>query len=387
MAKNIFPGDGCIKYSIWVPWFILGLMVLFAGCVSPTTPTSSTSAPNWFHNLDSPDSALQPIGYGRGATPKEAKRNALLALARQNRVEVEAETQVNAHRDQGEVERQVWSQVNTEVDQKLRGAELVKIKSIGDLYYAAYRLDMRPASQVITHRIREQWSGPLPRKIEWKGPSSLIHGEVVQELEEMLTKSDGNGNRSIRVSLQRNNGRWLFQTGNTVTPLRDLRLERILSFSGLNQNQGSLQLTAQACEGARTLQRLVASQCFTLKLTSTKVNGYFTVFNLYPDGRVAVLADNRPLVERQQIPSRKAQQEQNLVFIARSANSGKSAQEIYLAIHTRSHLDTASFPKLSLNKGLVEGKTTYKLNRFLRWLDRQQLEDITWLKVRIKPAG
>lgn len=110
--------------------------------------------------------------------------------------------------------------------------------------------------------------------------------------------------------------------------------------------------------------------------------GFFSIFNIYADGRVSVIAANQPMAEAGKIdPDPSGRQ----VLQASTLEPGSSSVDIYLLVVSPSMQEMSSFSALKEDGRTVTGDDSFSTHVLARWLDGLQQKQVAMLKTRTGP--
>lgn len=359
-------------------------LLLIATPASTAAASDTAGAPEWYGTLRM-GHRLILVGYGQGPNLKEAKANALNDIAQQIETRIQSETDIRTASGATGASTEATQSVRTYTSQRLEAAKRIRNEQTSDgQFFVAYSVDLRPKVEVIAAVLRQQWGGDkLPSKIDWRGHQVIVSSDMISDLNRRLTQRDFPAPvRRIDASLRRSQGQWLLVLNDHIERIGLSDLASLLNWS---ERGDGLSLGMKPLGKSRGRNRLQAGDLFIFNIEAKKPGGYVTIFNLYPDGRVAVIEDSRQLTTALEVPSRKQQQE-GQALEAYTAEPGRVAQDIYLAIHSPRALDTTRFQAIvGDNAEPVKGEGAYQLDRFLRWLDRQEVLAMSVLRVEVRP--
>lgn len=362
----------------------LGAAVLMlAAFVADLAAAGESAAPAWYGTLRT-EHRLILLGYGQGPSLKEAKANALNDIAQQIETRIQSETDIRVASGAAGSATEASQSVRTYTSQRLEAAKrLQSEQTSAGQFFVAYSVDLRPRVEVITAALRQKWAGQLPSKIDWRGHQAIVSSEFVMDLDRRLTQKDFPAPvRQVNASLRRSQGQWLLVLNDHIARIGVNDLPSLLNWK---ERGSDLLLAMKPLGKSRGRNRLQAGDLFVFTIDAKAPGGYVTLFNVYPDGRVAVLEDSRKLSTSQQVPSREQQQE-GQALEAYTVEPGKTAQDIFLAIRSSRALDTTRFQAIvGEHAEPVKGEGSYQLDRFLRWLDKQDVLAMSVLRVEVHP--
>ncbi|MFB6355361.1 MAG: hypothetical protein ABEJ65_02465, partial [bacterium] len=250
----------------------------------------------WFGKAS--DNPHITVGYGTGRSVQEASRKALNDLA---------------------------DQVDSLSNSQLRARSQRRAENIHGSYYVSMTLDQRKPVIILSEQVREKW-GSLPADIKWNGPKYLYRGKLIQNLEKLITSSSGQSTRTVNLELIRKNHKWYLKVNEFSVLIAQPHFVKLLEW----EDRGKLVNTSMiALSTDRGRHRLLAGDRFLLEVTTPDTTGYFTVFNIYQDGRVSVLKDSTKFKDdHMRIPEQSEDKKPS--FVAYPIEPGKKTVDIYL---------------------------------------------------------
>jgi hypothetical protein len=113
-------------------------------------------------------------------------------------------------------------------------------------------------------------------------------------------------------------------------------------------------------------------------------DGYLSIFNIYPDGRVAIIKGNLALnANKKTIYPHPI--EDGIVLQAATIDPEIPGMDIYIAIETKERQNLLEFSQLSNEGNFVSGETTFSAATFSRWFDNLKTKQAAVLKTRTEP--
>ena len=340
--------------------------------------------PPWYDKIDARDPLIL-VGFGYGASAEEAKSRALGDIGEQIEVKVESAFMGETTSVSGAIEERLRERIAVTSEVNLRDARRIRQgRDECGYHYMAYEADLRPKEQIVVERLLEKWGGRRPRDLRWQGPRILVESTFMKTVEQQLNASARqSGTRTITVELRRDEhiAGWVLIVAGVATWLRESDLSRLIRWKSTVGDK--FVFRARQPEGSSSVSSLHEGEPFLFIVEAGNAQGYFTLFNLYPDGRVCMLQQSRRLAVYQEIPDRTRQREGE-VFVAHTAQPGQASHDTYLVLRSAEPLDTSCFRSLPAS-GVVSGEDSYKLDRFLAWLDGAPVEAIAVLCMDVQP--
>lgn len=308
------------------------------------------------------------VGYGEADNFQAAKQHALQDLAEslgESVISIRSEG-VTRKKDT-EVYREFHEEFSIQLRIKLDQAERIceDLDTPTTKVYVVYKVDRRTLQQKLADKLLNQWMR-VPATIHWQGPRALVESRLVVSLTQLLTRNANQSNTiELPVALTRMHGRWYLEVDGEMEPIGQLGLLDLLNWEVMEEGQLVLELLKVEAGKAHqwASKRFKAGDEFKIAIKSgTKHQGYITLFNIYPDGRVAQLLPSSTLNASAVLPKEG-------VFISELLNSGEPVLDTYIALFSEKPLDVTVFRQLEADAGLVEGEMAYGLDRFVSWLD------------------
>lgn len=360
---------------------LLILVSLIAACSSTGekmpagNQTTSAQAPAWFTQLTQQPGRL--LGYGRGESRNIARQNALAEIAQQFEVEVKSTVSSDLSVVDDKVMRSDSKRIKLATNQKLKHARIIKEEEIKGTVYIAAEVDMRPAEKILAEDLLEQW-GSKPTAIKWKGHKWLANSIFVHKLNRQITSPDGSGVKNVDISLTRKNKTWFLNLDDNVIPLNELDLPNLIAWE--NTNALDFVIFASPEKSTQQKNRLKHGEAFMLEVEAINPTGFYTLFNIYPNGNTVLVQDSKTLESLQSFPT-EAMRKEGLHMYAETLERGKPSRDVFLAIRSSKKLDTSLFEAISES----QAKNTFHLHTLLDMLQQPSIVDIAVARVNIQP--
>ena len=316
-----------------------------------------------------------------GNSQTVARDRALQDITQRISVTVTSQTQGSEQLIQGEAQDTYKSQFQLSSTATLENAQPLCTDNNDPtgMIHVAYQVDRRLPLTALADRLKQTLGDPLPAAIDWLGPRTLVNSQAVAELSQKLTNASGKQRLKLPVQLYRKEGNWYFSAGGAVVQVSAQEFPRLLNWH--TQPKSDLTLSIKTVDEAQaTSLRLKQGDTFVFELTGT-LSCQITLFNIYPDGRIAQLMESLPLTP----PMLRIPEQADAYFEAATAIPGEVSQDIIMALCTSAPLTALSFARLTPNGSMVQGQQNYNLDTLISWLDTQDVLEMSSLKLRIDP--
>ncbi len=325
------------------------------------------------------------LAYGSAKTFEGARTQAFqeLATSIQVRVGVSSEShQVYSSKKGSQTDFSEDITLNSSVE--LQEAEQVcrDDNDPNGLIHVLYQLDRRTPVQKLAVQLRQQLAQQGPSELTWIGPKLLTQSAPALLLQSQLSNPSSTKPIRLPLQLQRSQAStWQLTAGNAIVSLSDRQLFEWLNWSSLS-NSSELRFDAvQVNDQGDTLQPTVRyndGDSFKFRLSGKQ--GFVTLFNVYPDGRVAQLTASTRIEKNkvQWIPEEGLFETQILL-------AGETARDWYVGVLTQTPLRDANFKQLQADSGLVSGSSSFQLDQFIRWLDQTKVQAVSGLMIETLP--
>lgn len=331
-------------------------------------------------------------GVGVGPNEASARQNALADIAQKLSSNVQVTTRSSV--------RAVDDYESESFDQDVLISSDVAIDSAVELcrdvhdpagkVYLVYQLDKRPLVQRVHSDLLKSWRGAYPENVVFKGPSLLRDSRFFTDLRSRLERSgEGGTSQTVVVDLRRQNNQWvLFVNESAVYTVADRHFLTLIS-PDFRRTVKALDIDVVSDAGGRIpvpedfrfarSVRLRHGENFNFRIASRR-SGYVSIFNVYEDGRIANLLENRFLKDSQAvvIPEGGA-------FTSLLLEDGKSTYDVYIGVLTDTPIMLSEFAKLEARKGFLTGNQFYQFDQFLRWFDFVDPTGVATLEARTDP--
>ncbi|MZR63752.1 LPP20 family lipoprotein [Alcanivorax sp. DP30] len=300
------------------------------------------------------DGSVVVRGYGQGASFQQAKAEALKDISERISVQVTGKSVSTSQLNNGESSSSFQS--SARIDTRLRIQQAVQVCSdngdpSGD-WHVVFEFDTRSAVQQLAATLNKSLAG---NRVRLEGNPYLLGSQLINELRAGLHVGHGQNAQPLSLSLKRQHGGWYLVAGDQQVRLSDDDIFQSMHFAGSSELILSLIKTADT---GQQLDQLLVGDQFSLRVDST-LEGFLSIFNVYADGRVSVLAANQPIDEG----GLKILPGGSMTYEAGLLESGKTARDFYLAIVTDERIQSATLHHLRESHGMVEGESSYQLHR------------------------
>jgi len=333
--------------------------------------------PVWYGALPQKNNVI--VGYGEGENRQLAKAQALQDIAAQLSVLVEGTTSRYVKDVDGRISRSGTQSITLKTRQNLNNARVLKALRLGDGYtYIAYQLGLQGLEAQIADALLTSWGGISPKRLVFNGVSWISDTPFTRKLAQFLVKDTGSGVQHVNISLNRKHNAWVLSV-NTISRIIDQsELKHIVAWRETISPEFRLALLKFDADRGRN--RLKQGDRFALELVSSDTNGYYTLFNIYPDGQLVTIKDSSKLALTQVFPDA-IQQKQGMILVAETLEKDTVSEDVLLAVKSDRPLDTTMFRQVSSRK---EARG-HHLHTLLSWLESNNIKTVSVLRVEIQP--
>lgn len=302
-------------------------------------------------------------GYGSGPDAESAKVNALKDIAERINVEVEGNVTTVTTLKNRKADQSFSSTATLKSKLKVQNARQICVdnKDPARIWHVVFELDTRPPVLLLGQRLGAVLRGA---PVNFTGNSQLVRSGLAGELAAAVSAGRAAGGQAVSLPLQlrRQHGGWYLIAGAEQVQLRDEDLFKALELP----HSPDVLLTLLNDGGKeRPVSQLQQGDHFSLRVDAGR-QGYLSLFNIYADGRVSLLAVNQPLKDSTPAVLPEAGQ----TFEAGLLTPNESARDIYIAAVSEKPLDRATMHQLRADQGMVKGDDSYQLEEVLALLDK-----------------
>jgi hypothetical protein len=365
---------GATKHPLIGVLVIICLTFMGTAC-DKHVPVADCKPPAWFFEHSDHDGIK--TGVGEGATLEEAAASAMSEISAQISTWVSSRTMTLAERNGSASESRFKHQVKLESMHRLKNAKRLNMAVCGSRYYVKYSVDLRPPALVMSDALVSEYPG---EKILFTGSPALTSSSFAEAVMQITShqKSDSSKRLETRIplSLTFTDGIWCVHAGRVSLPVSDVT--ELVNVGVYVTESVRLGLCDRAGVGRSLLLKTGDEVFFSLSGGS----GFFSIFNVYADGRVSVIAANQPMTEAGKIyPDPSGRQ----VLQASTLEPGSSSVDIYLLVVSPSMQEMSSFSALKEDGRTVSGDDSFSTHVLARWLDGLQQKQVAMLKTRTEP--
>ena len=340
------------------PVKITNLTLLLITLLFVSACSSLPSEPLWFNKISQEEGVI--LGYGSGKDATQSLQQAYRAITQQIEVDVSSQTAFIRQSENDQLTTQTREVTQLKSSRTLKNVQTVQQEQIGDQHFIALQYDQRPLEVVLRSKlVLLGHTSP-----SFSGSPVLTHSRLLKALDSDARES------SLPVSLQRKEGQWHLVVADLLQPIDDL--DPITSWDFNKDPEFTIELLG------KSESRLKSGEEFHLSVTVPYSIKFLTLFNVYSDGRVVALLDNKTLTESTLIYP-----ELPYLLEASPIIPYQADRDLYLAIGTERKIDTTLFRKSSDRP--ESGESSYNLDTFINWLTEQTILSISPLYVEIYP--
>lgn len=318
-------------------------------------------------------------GYGAGTSWEEARAAALADIAQQLSVKVSSNSRGYEKLSEGERLDHFESRYQLSATATLENAVSIcrDDQDPNGQIHTAYQVDLRLPLRILKDDLKARLAGQPPARYRFVGAKALIQSKVMRDLAERLSSFQARPIVTLETRLFRQHEQWYLQVGDAIVKVTEREFPLLLDW----ELEGSRPLLFAAFDkDSYRTQRLQQGDTFQLAVF-TPVPCVVTLFNVYPDGRLAQLL---PPVQSH-IGELRLPNTPGATFEAATAQPGQASHDVLLAMCSEKPLDTLAFSRLHANQGMVESQASFNLDTFIDWLDQQPVTGMAALRLRIDP--
>lgn len=352
----------------------IGLMFFVSACVKHE-PETRCEPPSWF--LESTRNDGIKTGVGEGASPEEASTAAMSEIGSQISAWVNSRTEILAERNSSVSESRFHHQVELESKHRLKNAKRLNMAFCGNRYYVKYAVDLRPQAVVMADALLAEYKGET---IQLTGSPALTGSSFAQDVKQSMGFRNEEVSkgvvRTIPLHLTFADGIWWVNAGLISLPVSDVS-------EVVNLNVYATQdVQLDICDRSGTSRPTHVKTGDEVFFSVPGGVGFFTIFNIYADGRVSVIAANQPGKKDRVIfpdPSGKC------VLSASTLTPGNPSVDIYLLLLSPTIQDISAFAALHDDGRTVAGDESFSTHVLAKFLDSIGKKQVAILKTRTEP--
>ena len=228
-----------MKWLLFIPLFLFGM-------------------PKWYYNIESNNSDII-IGYGSGKSEKEAKNNALNDIVSQIAVTIKNEIQKTQSLNNNNYNKNIKINSYQKSIATLYGYKVIKLEYENKRFFVAIEYENIPSIDKFAKKTK------------------LKKDFIIKAIKRDFGLKEG-------IELVRKDKKWFIKYKDIMQILDKRDFERF--FATIPNNTLSIYINKNNI--------LHYNQSFKIKIKSTK-KGYITIFDIYDNGTVAILAKNIPI--------------------------------------------------------------------------------------------
>jgi len=351
----------------------LGLCLLFfaVSCSRFAGNERIHAIPDWYGRPDVTSHKI--IGYGSGESLSAADRQALAEISRQFEIWVESKTISKESKKtlsgDSSVERFYKQRIITRTSKKLKNPERVKKSSIQDKFFVRWEVDLSPEWQQLADKLIREWrkrGEAIPSELAWTGDKAYTSSRFCRKVDNYIERKGRIGvQKKIHFELFRKYDQWFVRVDNISQSIQDIYFA--VNMKVYEKGEISLRITDP--EHELLGHRISDGQRFCIQVNSPKEMNNCALVNIYPDGRVSLLKENVTLQTGKNIfPADK-----KAVFESNTLQGKNISLDVYIAVCGSFNNNLADFRALEINDRLPTGKSAYKVDRFISWLERSRV--------------
>jgi len=319
-------------------------------------------------------------GYGSGKSLDEANVSAMEQLARSISSTVTASTRARRSMNNEVVSSSFFQTADIRSKVNLKNAMMTCIdrNDPAGTLHVLVEVDVRSPETQIAEALRKKY--PDSVSLKFTGNRYITSSQALSKVKHGLPIPRARSRQiEIPVSLYRQSATWYVQVGDAVYALNEGQLWNFVNLEMFALPKGD-GFSADAYRGdnwRRDISNLNAGDYFRLRL-NTASPGYVTVFNLYDDGRVALLEKNLQISGELMLP-------QSGVYQTATLDENEATTDRYLAICMKDPVDMLFTQKLTRDAGVVAGEGSFQLDYLLENLSTLKDAEIMSLSIRTLP--
>lgn len=357
----------------WVPGLIC-LTIFFVAC-NKQMIVPDCKPPAWFFESAGRDGIK--TGVGEGANLDEATASAMSEIAGQISIWVSSRSMILAERNGLTSESRFKHQVELESMHRLKNAKRLNMAVCGSRYYVKYSVDLRPPAVVMADALMVEYPG---QNILFTGSPAIIGSPFADALRRLMPDQRAELSKNIHIriplSLSYTDGIWSVHAGRISLPVSDI--SDLVDLSGYVTGDVKLGL----CDKTGSPRPLLLKTGGQVFFSVPGGEGFYSIFNIYADGRVSVIAANQSVKPESTIfpdPTGRC------VLQASTINPHSSSVDVYLLVVSPSMQDMSAFSALHEDGRTVSGDDSFSAHVLAGWLDGIKQKQVAMLKTRTEP--
>ena len=350
-------------------------LMVFAGACDKHASISDCKPPAWFFENGGHDGIR--TGVGEGSSLDEATASAMSEMAGQISTWVSSRSLFLAERSGSASESSFKHQVKLESMHRMKNAKRMNMALCGARYYVKYAVDLRPPALVMADALSSEYPG---QNILFIGSPAITDSSFAETVEQIISRQNAGRSTApeatIPLGLTFADGLWSVHAGRISLPVSDV--SELVNLGVYVTEDIKLSLCHRSGESRPLLLR-TGDQVFFSVPGGT---GFYSIFNIYADGRVSVIAANQALTPEKTIypdPSGR------YVLQASTITPQAPSVDIYLLVLSPTMQDMSAFSALHEDGRTVSGDDSFSTHVLAGWLDSLQKKQVAMLKTRTEP--
>lgn len=267
-----------LSISLSILWFLALLAV-----VPTALRAENLGEPGWYRKLEAAPSRI--VGYGAGPSREQALLSAREEAAAQLGVEVHSAVSRRIIDDNRKVSSISEVKAEAKVARRLINSRVLREDHIGSTHFVAIEADLRDTQKRLADDVLARYG----KVVSYAGPPQLAASPLMQGVRELLAGAERT-TASLDLALGRTGDDWRLRVGDlTLTIDRD-DFPRAIEWAAGPKH--ALTLLAIDDRSGQPVSRLHSGQTFHLRLANPAQKSFYSIFNVYADGRVTLLAEN-----------------------------------------------------------------------------------------------
>jgi hypothetical protein len=330
----------------------LPLLLMLPAC------TTAPGTPDWYDKSASSSGIIR--GYGVGEDENQARQDAYRSISEQIEVRVTSQTALIKKVDNDQLSTQTREITQLKSTRILKHVETIHLEQVDELYYIGLQQDRRSIKQKLESKLNE---------LGVTAPT--FSGSPVITNSTLMNSLSSEAGVVLPVSLQRKESLWYLAIGKLLQPIEDGDLADVTNWSIKPNSSMTISLVG------KDENRLKKGGLFQLSIDARNDISYLTVFNIYSDGRVVILLDNKSTNTLTTLYPETYYLEADPII------PDQKDRDLFLAIGTQRKIDTTLFSKTDYQ--IETGEKSFNLHDFIDWLDMQPVTSMAHFYVEIYP--
>ncbi|MBU1170181.1 MAG: LPP20 family lipoprotein [Proteobacteria bacterium] len=353
---------------------IIGFLCCVSACVHHA-PVIDCKTPAWYSETGGGGGIK--TGVGEGESLDAASASAMSDISTQISTWILTESQSLAVRNGSVSESSFRNKVELESKHRLNNAKRLKMEQCGSRYYVKYAVDLRSPAVMMAEALKSEYFG---KTIRFTGSSAIIGSPFADAVKRFMAQTVESSNESeaqVPLDLTFTDGIWCVHAGHISIPVFDVA-------DAVNLGvyvKGDIQFGICDRNGVARSTLLKAGDEFCFSVSGS--HGFLSIFNLYADGRVNLVATNCPVSKGRMIYPDPAKD--HYVLEASTISPNFSSVDTYIVVICPSIKDMSIFSTLPENGKAISGEDSFSAHILARWLDGMQQKQVAMLKTRTEP--